>query len=226
MKDMVRDYFGSYRINRLAGKKTDGLYFLSWFIAMPVYIGVSGNVNFDREYMIAFMGILWPMGLSCLDTLLRSPGLDKMLYLCPMSKEERKRCIYRTYYFGVGIHMLVSFIGICVLLPFTHCDAFSAVQILLNDSLVAILVSSETGGENGRADKETALQILMIALALISNMIETAVVADELPDLWVKAALFGIFLMVQLPMAVKYGGYVKQRLYDAVYYETWQRRAA
>ena len=55
---------------------------------------------------------------------------------------------------------------------------------------------------------------------------ETAVVTDELPELIVKLVLFLIFVMAQLPLAVIYGRYVKQRLDDAVCYETWQRRAA
>lgn len=226
MKNIVRDYFRAIKISRLKGRETNGLFLLSYFIVMPVLIGVSGNVNFRREYMMAFIGILLPMALCCLDTLFRSPGLDKMMYLCPMSREERKKYIYGMYCFGVAVRMLVSLMGICIIIPFSHCDLFSAVQILLNDFLIAVMTASEGSRENDRMNREIQRQILIIALAFISNIIETAIVADELPDFWVKLALFGIFAIVQLPMALKHGRYQKQKLDDAVYYETWLRRAA
>lgn len=224
MKNIVRDYFRAIKISRLRGRETNGLFLLSYFIVMPVLIGVSGNVNFRREYMMAFIGILLPMALCCLDTLFRSPGLDKMMYLCPMSRGERKKYIYGMYCFGVAVRMLISFMGVCIIIPFSHCDLFSAVQILLNDFLIAVMTASEGSRENDRMNREIQRQILIIALAFISNIIETAIVADELPDFWVKLALFGIFVIVQLPMALKYGRYQKQKLDDAVYYETWQRR--
>lgn len=226
MKNIVRDYFRAYKISHLKGREANGLFFLAYFIAMPVLIGVSGNVNFRREYIVAFIGILLPMALYCQDILFRSPGLDKMMYLCPMSREERKKYIYGMYRFGVAVRMLISFIGVCILIPFSYCDLFSAVQILLNDFLIAIMVSSERSGEKEMTNQESLLQVWLIALALISNIIETGIVADELPDFWVKLALFGIFVIVQLPMALKYGRYIKQKLDDAVYYETWQRRTA
>lgn len=225
MKNIVRDYFRAIKISRLKGRETNGLFLLSYFIVMPVLIGVSGNVNFRREYMMAFIGILLPMALCCLDTLFRSPGLDKMMYLCPMSREERKKYIYGMYCFGVAVRMLISLMGVCIIIPFSHCDLFSAVQILLNDFLIAVMTASEGSRENDRMNREIQRQILIIALAFISNIIETAIVADELPDFWVKLALFGIFVIVQLPMALKYGRYQKQKLDDAVYYETWLRRA-
>lgn len=228
MGNIVKDYFGAYKISRLKGRRTDGAFLMSYFIAMPVVIGVSGNVNFRWEYIAAFIGIFLPMGLSCLDVLLRSPGLDKMLYLCPMTRDERKKYIYGIYYLGLGVHMIVALMGVGFIIPFSNCDIFSVIQILLNDFLIAILISSERGGENSLTDKEQLLQIWLIATALISNMIETAVVTDEMADkdIVVKLALFGIFVVLQLPMAIKYGGYVKQRLNDAVDYETWQRRTA
>lgn len=176
--------------------------------------------------MTAFIGILLPMALCCLDTLFRSPGLDKMMYLCPMSREERKKYIYGMYCFGVAVRMFISLMGVCIIISFSHCDLFSAVQILLNDFLIAVMTASEGSGENDRMNREIQRQILIIALAFISNIIETAIVADELPDFWVKLALFGIFAIVQLPMALKYGRYQKQKLDDAVYYETWLRRTA
>ena len=99
-------------------------------------------------------------------------------------------------------------------------------QILMNDFLVAVLISSDRNREGDMADREIGLQIGIIASAFISNIMETAVVTDELPELIVKLVLFLIFVMAQLPLAVIYGRYVKQRLDDAVCYETWQRRAA
>lgn len=225
MKNIVRDYFRAIKISRL-GRETNGLFLLSYFIVMPVLIGVTGNVNFRREYMIAFTGILLPMALCCLDILLRSPGLDKMMYLCPMSREERKKYIYGMYRFGVAVRMLVSLMGVCIIIPFSCCGLFSAVQILLNDFLIAVMTASEGSGENDGTNKEIQQQILIIALAFISNIIETAIVADELPDFWVKLALFGIFVIVQLPMSLKYVRYQKQKLDDAVCYETWLRRTA
>ena len=64
------------------------------------------------------------------------------------------------------------------------------------------------------------LQIIRIVLADIKAL------SRHRPDQIVKLVLFLIFVMAQLPLAVIYGRYVKQRLDDAVCYETWQRRAA
>lgn len=174
--------------------------------------------------MIAFAGILLPMALCCLDILLRGTGLDKMMYLCPMSREERKKYIYGVYCFSVAVRMMIALTGVCIIIPFSHCGLFSAVHILLNDFLIAVMTGAEGSMEKDKTNKEVQQQILTAALSFISNIIETAVVAGEAPELFVKPLLLGIFVIIQLPMALKYGRYQKQKLDDAVYYETWQRR--
>lgn len=224
MKQIMADYFSAYKISRLKGKGTDGLFFLAYFIAMPVFIGINGTVNFNWNYMLIFTGIFLPMCLSVLGIRLRSPGLDKMRYLCPMSREERKKYIYGIYGFGIGVRMIISLMGVCLVLFVSHCSPLRAVVILLNDFLIAGLLASD-GDRREEWSGEVLLWIWILVLSMISNIVEVGILADEIPDTFVQMALFLIFLLIQLPMAVKYRKYVRQRLDDAVYYETWQRRA-
>ena len=65
----------------------------------------------------------------------------------------------------------------------------------MNDFLVAVLIASDRNREGDMADREIGLQIGIIASAFISNIMETAVVTDELPELIVKLVLFLIITM-------------------------------
>lgn len=224
MKQIMAGYFSAYKISRLKGQGTEGIFFMAYFIAMPVLLWVNGAVNFNWRYMLLFTGIFLPMGLSSLDIILRSPRLDKMRYLCPMSREERKKYICGIYGFGIGVRMIISLMGVGLVLFASHCSPLQVVLILLNDFLMAGLMATDRDWRKEYA-KESVFQVWILALSLISNIVEAGILADELPDTFLQMALFLIFLLIQLPMAVKYRKYVRQRLDDAVYYETWQRRA-
>lgn len=224
MKSVIRNYLNMYRAGRNkidtgSGAGLVGAYTIAIVIAVPMFVSMDGTGNILWKNMPAVSAlILFPMAISCFGGALRRPELDKMLYLCPMSRRERKKYIYGAYCFGVGFNMLFAVIGICMVIPISCCDVFSAVQILLNDFLLAIMIAAGRKEKERSSSKEILMQMFLAASAFISNIIEMIMVLDKDSNILPKAGMLAFFCVIQLPMAVKYGRYVKGELDHAVYY--------
>lgn len=219
-KYIIRDFFSAFHINNIKQNKTSFacIYLTVYIICISIF---SNRGWSDRQ--IAWRNILvenalfLPMIFSLCSVLAHPVQLAKMMYLCPMSPGERRTYIYGSYCFRIGVHMLVSIAGLCIVVANAYCDVFSMIQILINDALVAVMLNhGQQAGDRGSA---VVIEEILFLTALLSNAVQFGIVYDGMPDRWIQLVLFFLFCLVQMPLEVRYVKYIRRELRRAVYYE-------
>lgn len=234
---LIREYFGAFR--RRQGKTGYAASF--WPIYYFVFMAVmqrkgEGIVWTDLAVQLA---LLLPMMFVYRSAMAHPPGFPKMMYLCPMDGEERRRYARASYGLRAGIHMLVCVLGLGIVVPYSFCDRYSVLLILANDFSISVLLCHSDGRvpsprktqDMGGAQEERKVggatvrgQILFIC-ALLSNLVQYGILMDEAPDMGVKLALVLCFCLVQLPLGIRYGKDIRNELEAAVSYEpVWRSK--
>lgn len=220
-KHIVQDYFGAYRMRSHKWHGTNLEFLIIYFTAYFCMISRKGASTFEWKSVIICVAIFLPMLLTYLSIHIHPLKLGKMMYLCPMKPEERKEYIYGSYYFRIGFHMAIAILGLCIAFPMSYCDIFSSLQILLNHAMTAVLVSSVQKKENESSDLNV-IGIFIVSIALISNIVEYGVIMDAEPDIAIKAGLFIVFCLIQIPLETAYVKHIKKELRNSVFYENKQ----
>lgn len=217
---IIRDYFamfrsGNLRKNNLANK----LSFLSIYFIGMTFCGVflsHTEISF-RDAVVQF-AVLTPIVLAYFSVLAHPVRLSKMMYLCPMQPEERRKYIYGSYYFRIGVHMLPGVLGICIAAAYSYCDIFSVTEMLLNYFMVALLINRE---QNAKGEVSgMVLGEIIFVIAILSVVLQAGIIADAEPDMGIKAFLFVVFCFVQLPLEIKHLKSAGKQLQAAVSFES------
>ena len=220
IKYFISDYMRAYNWNRFK-EKWEGDFFTS-FIAFWVFFSSCGELhatgNLTIHSCIVFLALYLPMYFTIFSGQIHSVKPEKMMYLCPMDIHQRRAYIYSSYYFRIILHMVILVIGIMILFPFSYCDGISIAEILINGLIISGFIPS---GRNTRAEMEIVevQKGILIGVALIVNVIQAGIIMDNKPDIVPKIVLFGVLLLVQLPLSIQYYKWVREELRAAVNYE-------
>lgn len=214
---IIRDFFGAFRIGRLRQNKTPYTYiYLTVYIVFLSFF-VNRSLS-DRQTAwqnaISEIALFLPMIFSLCSVQLHPVQFTKIMYLCPLSPDERRMYVYGSYCFRTGVHMLVSIAGLCVIAANSNCDMVSAIQIFLNDALIAATV-------NHRQFKRKAVVVgeVISVTALLSNAVQFCILLGIAPYYWIRLVSFFTFVFVQLPLEIWYAKHIRKVLQAAVYYE-------
>ena len=218
-KYIIRDFFFDFRMSRVKQNKVAyTCFWMSFYLILTSLfvnrVGISGAIAWRN--VIAENALMLPMIFSFCSVMVHPVQLPKMMYLCPMAPEERRAYIYGSYWFRVGVNMLVGMAGLCIVASYSDCDLMSAVQILMNHALIAVQVShrQQVGSRNGVV---AAGEIISVT-ALLSNAVQFIVLLDLTRGLWIRGGIFFIFCFVQLPLQIWYAKYIRSVLREAVFY--------
>lgn len=216
--------FENFKKNYNKENKSNFTFISIYIMWWGLYNTINGIKNKEFGWLDALIccAVFLPMLFSYFSTYMHPLRLTKMMYLCPMHSEERKKYIYGTYFFRIGFQMLIAISGICIAVLYSYCDIFSVIQILLNHFMVAIIIvpARETDGRNNSINVKGRIsgEIIIIA-ALISNLIQYGIIVDSYPDMLLKLILFIAFCLIQIPLGITYGKYIREELRAAIYYE-------
>lgn len=217
---IISDFFSVFRINNLRGSKV--LYKFSYMtILCIVIILCSNHVWRDGSawrYVAVQLSVFLPMIFSYFSAMLHPVQPTKIMYLCPMKPEERRRYIYGSYYFRIGVHMLAAVAGLCIVIFYFNDDIFSVIQVLLNHMMVAVLVNREAQAD-GRVCGMVIGELIFLA-AVFSDIAQLSVIQGFEYDMWTLKFWFVFFCVVQLPLELWYVRYIKMALRAAISYET------
>lgn len=220
-KYIIRDFFGAFRISSLRQNKASYqcIYGMIYIFCMSIFTQRIWAAQAAWRKVIVENVLLLPMLFSYCSASVHSIQLEKMMYLCPMDRRERRYYIYGSYCFRSGVHMLVAAAGICIAVSISGCDLFFAIQILLNHALIAIMVShgQRTGDKSRR--KVIIIGEIIFVTALFSNVILFSIIVYAPHVLWVRLAVFFVFCLVQLPLEIWYVQYIRKALRAAVTFE-------
>lgn len=219
-KYIIRDFFSAFRISRLKQNKASFacVYLTVYIICISIFSNRSwSDKQIAWRNIIVENALFLPMIFSFCSVMAHPIQLAKMMYLCPMSPWERRTYIYGSYFFRLGVHMLVSIAGLCIVVANAYCDVFSMIQILINDALVAVMLNHrQQAGDRGSG---MVIGEILFLTALLSNAVQFGIVYDMTPDRWIQWVLFFLFCFVQMPLEIRYVKYIRRELRRAVYYE-------
>lgn len=176
------------------------------------------------EYAAAFflqisIGMVLPMLFVIFLAVSHPISLPKQMYLCPMSRGERKKYIVHLYYFRIILHMTVCVAGIVIMIPFTRHNVIAYIQILLNDFILSIL--TESYNQNKSENEKRQVYKIVIILVLVGlNFIQLIVLSDmESAHTMITAAEGIIFILAELPVLYFCCKDMKKQIEAAVFYE-------
>ncbi|MDE7477938.1 MAG: hypothetical protein K2M91_08305 [Lachnospiraceae bacterium] len=221
-KYIIQDFFGAFRISSFRQNKAfyqfvyGSLYISIYLVCISIIHAWESNFSW-RDVMVQ-LSVFMPMILSYCSAGMHPVQPAKILYLCPMNPQERRNYIYGSYYFRVGIHMLIAILGLCVVVLNTQCDIYCFVQILFNHVVVAVLV--DMGHQSGGVSDIVIGKIIFI-IALVSTLVLLNAIVDSVvvEPAWVKVILFVVYAIVQLPLTICYVKHIRKVLQAAVSFE-------
>lgn len=221
-KYIIRDYFWDLRVSNLKQNKAASqcICGMIYIFCMSMFTNRVWGDSFAWRNVIVENALFLPMVFSYGSAAVHSVQLEKMMYLCPMDFEERRNYIYGSYCFRTGVHMLAAIVGLGIVLFVSDCDIFSAIQILLNQSLVAFMVSHGQRTDDKKRRKVIVVGEVIFVTALFSNVMQFCIIVLAQRMLWIKLVLLLVFCSVQLPLEIWYVRYVRKALRGAVYYES------
>lgn len=217
IRAIISDYFRMFRISMQEQRKLfyRAIYMPAYIIGIAVLQSSLGIVTWN--FAITEFAVLLPLTFSYISALTHPLWQSKMLYLCPLSPEERKKYIYGSYYFRIGLHMLVAAAGTGITAVYSDCGIFSALEILLNHMLVAVLVNRERSAQgqvNGMVVGET-----VFVSSLLSNALQIIIIVSATPAIWPKVTLLLVFCFIQIPLAIRHLKSARLELQAAVFFE-------
>lgn len=221
-KYIIRDYFWNLRFSSLKQNKacSQCIGGAIYILCMSVCVNRVWSDHSAWKAVVVENALLLPMIFSYCSASVHPVQLEKMMYLCPMALEERRDYIYGSYCFRTGVHMLIAIAGLGIVVSIYGCDIFSAIHILLNHVLVAVMISHGQRTDDKRHRKVIVIGEIIFVTALFSNVIQYCVIVLAQRALWVKLVLFFVFCSVQLPLEIWYVRYVNRVLRAAVFYES------
>ena len=225
LRHLISEYIRAFAFDRrrqIWGKNDSISFFLMTWMALFFFMSVfdtdilGGASSWGRRCGLA--AVYLPMLLNLFSCQIHPVRPEKFLYLCPMDSGERRQYIYGTFYFRVFVQMLTACAGVAFLFLFVSLDLLSAAVILLNDLALSILIPFDDRSPDA-VNKAVWLTGFLIVIAFLTNGLQYMVAIGTIRYGAVRWILLAVLVLVQLPIALQYGRYVKQELLAALQYE-------
>ncbi len=187
------------------------------YAAFVMMFSMSASIageNFQLTDALLSIGMFLPICIVMVSVMEHPIRLRKMRYLCPQTEGERARSVRLTYYFRVGIHMIIFLMGLLLLFSVGFFHWESLVFLLLNDFMLSTIVPIY--GINGKA----AFQLVVLLIAImLTNMAQLVVISGPEPHRTVQIILYAIFFLIELPLFIGFSQYIKKELCAARNFE-------
>lgn len=232
MQRIIRDYFAAFHWRKLREACKDGGWlFLYFLFLLPVIWGVFDTA----ESAITYFCVAVPLMFCLFAAKLHPMVLPKLMYLCPISKENRKRYIKNYCYFCMIVPIVLGALGAIGLVVSGIYDWVWAGTVILNVTLFSVFLGSGIGSgvsEEGKGailnnlkaevvftSARAVIEICMVLLVLINGLLFCLVSWEHWGLAWVKWIFLGMILLVELPLTIAYLRYFSEAVERAVYYE-------
>lgn len=210
-RQIIRDYFHGFRLENVKKIYANGAWWIyAYFISLwPLIMHIFDSMDAILYY---YMGIL-PM-LFCLFSATTHPmRMPKIMYLCPMDEEDRKKYVKGAYWFKLFFPLLTAIPCLIILFVTVETDWFYGATVLVGLFALGVIFGidpgaalSNTGGQQGY--RKPFLKELRIwqPLAGVVGVISEFFVVILMPkaETWWEVQIFlWIVVLVQLPFVTK-----------------------
>ena len=232
MKMVIRDYMAAFRLSRIKeryGSNFFGMFYLGIYLVaiMPTAVlGQNGASKYIAEYYVLVCLLLFCMYSSQLHPI----EMSKLLYLCPMSRQERREYLLKSYLLKIGVIFVASALGLILILNIGKLNLIYATLFLCANMGLAISSSLMNAKRiracidkrksvvmsSGADGRETAAIIVSICLALFLLI---CVDSQEEMQGVVGVVIALVLLVVELPLVITMLKRVRPTIEQAMNYE-------
>lgn len=221
-KNILQEYFAAFRWGRIREcYKGNNLWFFIYSITFLPF-SLMG-VNRSKENLAVYFLLMLPVLFHLLVLPLHPVRLPKIMYLCPMSREERRNYLKRTLEVKTGISVLIQLLAFALLFFAGRYSSF----LLLLALFLGIMIILETAMQErtvGSTGTLTTAWEWWETGTLIVYVMEYWVLLSRI--LWAEPCsstekiLYPLILLaVDLPLLLKVLSFWKEKLETRISYE-------
>lgn len=229
-KRAVRDYFLALRWQKIKESlKNKGWWWYVYFLTcLPLVLGAYKEL----ESAITFYLLGFPLIFTMFLSVQQSMRLPKMMYLCPMSKEERKEYIIHSFVVRITVPIVINILCIALLILCGFCNPISALGMFISNVLFSIVYCSGinvngygriTEQGNRVIDIDTREHFLEVGMLLVHALIfafSYGMITEGYADLPVDKILsIGLPLVIELPLTIAYFRHWNEAVIRTMTYE-------
>lgn len=214
-KWVVRDYFTAFR-----GEQCKTWLKNSWWTVLyfGIFLPLISHLFDEPKHVFVYACIMLPLLFSIFTEGWHTLALPKVMYLCPLSQEERKEYIEKSCVFRIVFHSMIGITGVLLLLVTGHCGYVEAgVAVFHSVSWTIVLcgfdrnrVLDEKYRERMRSNGAT--QFMMSGMLETFSMLINACATFGFVGClcwntqvywWVKWIFVGVAVLIQLPLTIR-----------------------
>lgn len=209
---VIRDYFAAFRWEKIkAGKQVVAwVNCFNFLFVLPL----SWQIFSSAEATARFYLVMLPVIFTLFALSLYPAMLPKIMYLCPMSWEQRMEYLNKSRLVRILVPLVMLSVGVAILSGMGMVSWNFGVGVLLNEILFAVFAASvmnENGygalDANGKRvvdwDSKTGiLEGCMTFLVIITVFVYAGITWDITMPWWGSLLLIGIPTALELPIVI------------------------
>lgn len=223
MKNIIREYFTAFRWRRIKEgyRGSNWWFFIYMLVVVPMIF--TGGISESWQNVLAFYSLIVPIMFHLFTVPLHPFSLPKMMYLCPMTKDERRAYLKRTYSVKVLFSFLAALLGAVGLMAAGGYDIFLTVIAFVLSILIIFATSLQTRAVGNGADwsksKDRWETVTLIFFLLQAVVLASEVATKEICSPTEKIVYLGILLFIDLPLTLKILSFWNETVERMMYYE-------
>ena len=223
MKNIIREYFTAFRWRRIKEgyRGSNWWFFIYMLVVVPMIF--TGGISESWQNVLAFYSLIVPIMFHLFTVPLHPFSLPKMMYLCPMTKDERRVYLKRTYSVKVLFSFLAALLGAVGLMAAGGYDIFLTVIAFVLSILIIFATSLQTRAVgNGAAwstSKDRWETVTLIFFLFQAVILANEVATKEMCSPTEKIVYLGILLFIDLPLTLKILSFWNETVEHMMYYE-------
>ena len=223
IKNIIREYFTAFRWRRIkeSYRGSNWWFFIYMLVVVPMMS--VGKISESWQTALAFYGLILPIMFHLFTVPLHPFSLPKMMYLCPMTKDERRAYLKRTYSVKALFSLLAALLGAVGLMAAGGYDIFLIAITFVLSILIIFATSLQTRAVGNGADwskaKDRWETVTLIFFLLQAVVLASEVATKEMCSQTEKIVYLGILLFIDLPLTLKILSFWNETVERLMYYE-------
>lgn len=229
-KQVIRDYFAAFRWGKVKEYyKTGGWsLFITMTATMPLFLRYLHTPADGLNYFFTLI----PLEFVLFAAPLHPMELPKIMYLCPLSEEERREYITKSFWFKLALPLVPGIFFMSILLLLGITDFFQVGMVLLEMILIGLVFGLDGRGafmgENGYQkpvikELENWQPIAGMVGMLMACFVAFLPVAGG-RETWETILVLCLIFLLQLPLTIKVMWYYRRVVEHALNYERIERQ--
>ncbi len=209
-KWVVRDYFAAFRWEKLKESLKGWGWMLIYFLCLwPALFDVYDS----KQGALCYYVISVPFLLAIVSGSLHPIRLPKIMYLCPLTKEERKDYIRYSTIFCVVMNVLLGIIAVVILLGAKIVGLKIAGVLLWNMGITTLVFCGIAKKKAPNANPSVLEQAsasgkvagaINFLISLSTTLVIIAIFCEEEQSMagWAEWIFVGIVVLIQIPLMI------------------------